>query len=142
MNAAVLAQWLHEQPGRRRARGIAALLAQGVVQAALQSTSTQPIDVLLGRWTLDHSPFFVAIDIMARGVSPYDVNPVGANRLRPAVAKSHQALRHSDQCHHSAGAVCRNSEITREVRLASACLPTMFQAIEIERNLLGRRLPR
>ncbi len=30
------------------------------------------------------------------------------------------------------GRVFRNSEITADVLLASACLPTMFQAIKIE----------
>ena len=39
------------------------------------------------------------------------------------------------------GRVFRNAEITPDVLLASACLPTMFQAVEIDgERLLGRRL--
>jgi NTE family protein len=38
-----------------------------------------PVDVLMGRWTLDASPFFVATDIMSRLFSPYDLNPKGVN---------------------------------------------------------------
>src|SRR6202171_6067482 len=30
------------------------------------------LDILLGRWTLDSSPFFVAFDMAARVFSPYD----------------------------------------------------------------------
>ena len=40
-----------------------------------------PLDVLLGRWTLDNSPLFVAMDLMSRLVSPYDLNP---RRQQPA----------------------------------------------------------
>src|SRR5271154_1366191 len=38
-----------------------------------------PLDVLLGRWTLDSSPAYVAIDLMSRLLSPYDLNPMGGN---------------------------------------------------------------
>ena len=41
-----------------------------------------PFDRLMGRWTLDTSPAYVAMDLMARVVSPYDLNPLGLNPLR------------------------------------------------------------
>src|SRR4029450_7747893 len=54
-----------------------------VSRAALLSPLRRtPLDVLLGRWTLDHSPVFVAMDLMARLFSPYDLSPGGANPLR------------------------------------------------------------
>ena len=45
------------------------------------------LDVLLGRWTLDNSPAFIAMDIASRLFSPYDLNPGGSNPLRDAHAR-------------------------------------------------------
>jgi len=49
-----------------------------------------PLDVLMGRWTLDSSPSFVAMDLASRLFSPYDfgaaaLNPLG-DILQQAVA--------------------------------------------------------
>src|ERR1700752_4834206 len=41
-----------------------------------------PLDILLGRWTLDSSPIYVGMDLLSRLVSPYDLNPLGKNPLR------------------------------------------------------------
>jgi len=37
---------------------------------------------MMGRWTLDTSPIFLALDLAARMFSPYDLNPRGANPMR------------------------------------------------------------
>ena len=101
-----------------------------------------PLDRLLGRWTLDYSPVYIATDLMARLVSPYDMHPWMGNPLQNILAEAidFSALAHGDiklfvtatQVHTGRGRVFRNAEITPEVLLASACLPTMFQAIEID----------
>ena len=112
-----------------------------------------PLDVLLGRWTLDNSPMFVAMDLVSRLFSPYDLNPGGLNPLREILAESvdfTQLARAPIKLFITAtnvrtgrGRVFRNAEITPDVMLASACLPTMFQAVEIDGDgLLGRRLLR
>jgi NTE family protein len=44
--------------------------------------------VILGRWTLDSSPIYVAMDLMSRLVSPYDLNPMGKNPLRAILAET------------------------------------------------------
>jgi hypothetical protein len=36
----------------------------------------------MGRWTLDNSPLFLALDLAARVFSPYDLNPRGPNPMR------------------------------------------------------------
>ena len=41
-----------------------------------------PLDMLLGRWSLDSSPAYIAIDMMSRLFSPYDLNLTGWNPLR------------------------------------------------------------
>jgi NTE family protein len=101
-----------------------------------------PIDVLLGRWTLDNSPMYVAMDFVSRVFSPYDLNPGGLNPLRGILAESvdfTQLARAPIKLFITAtnvrtgrGRVFRNAEITPDVMLASACLPMMFQAVEID----------
>src|SRR6202521_2063285 len=101
-----------------------------------------PLDRLMGRWTLDTSPAYVAMDLMARVLSPYDLNPLGLNPLRDILAESIDFDRlarapikvfiTATNVRTGRGRIFRNAEITANVLLASACLPTMFQAIEID----------
>src|SRR5262249_30325520 len=88
MNAAVLVDGYCD----KRVRGARAALEnfwRRVARAALLSPLRRtPLDVLLGRWTLDHSPVFVAMDLMARLFSPYDLSPGGANPLRDILAET------------------------------------------------------
>ena len=142
MNAAVLASG-YAQDGAAGARAALARFWRRVADAARISPFRRGlVDTLLGRWTLDHSPVFVALDMMARVVSPYDMNPAGINPLRTILAQTidFDALRDSPiklfttatQVHSGRGRVFRNAELTPDVLLASACLPTLFQAIEID----------
>src|SRR6478672_8617913 len=101
-----------------------------------------PMDVMLGRWTLDTSPFYLAFDLASRVFSPYDLNPRGTNPLRDVIADSvdfgqvtSSPIRlfvTATNVRTGRGRIFRNAEITPDVLLASACLPTLFQAIEIE----------
>jgi len=101
-----------------------------------------PVDVMLGRWTLDHSPLFVAMDVMSRLFSPYDFNPGGRNPLRSILAEliDFERLKQAPirlfisatNVRTGRVRVFRNAEITPDVLLASACLPTLFQAVEID----------
>jgi NTE family protein len=54
--------------------------------AKLSPFQRTPLDVLLGRWTLDYSPAFIAMDLMARVFSPYELNPMDSNPLRAILA--------------------------------------------------------
>ena len=79
---------------------------------------------------------------MSRLVSPYDLNPGGANPLRDILAEQidFHVLAQSPinlfvtatNVRTGRGKVFKNADITPDVLLASACLPTMFQAIEID----------
>jgi NTE family protein len=142
MNAAVLVDG-YAKNGANGARAALENFWQRVSRAALLSPLRRtPLDVLLGRWTLDHSPVFVAMDLMARLFSPYDLSPSGQNPLRNILAESVDFDRLAQasiklfvtatNVRTGRGRVFRNSEITPDVLLASACLPTLFQAIEID----------
>jgi NTE family protein len=142
MNAAVLIDG-HADKSADGARAALENFWQRVSRAAqLSPLRRTPLDVLLGRWTLDHSPVFVAMDLMARLFSPYDLSPGGANPLRNILAETVDFERLAQasikifvtatNVRTGRGRVFRNSEITPDVLLASACLPTLFQAIEID----------
>src|SRR5258707_13192768 len=88
MNAAVLVDGYAES-GTEGARAALEDFWQRVSRAALLSPLRRtPMDILLGRWTLDHSPVFVAMDLKARLFSPYDLSPGGANPLRDILGET------------------------------------------------------
>jgi len=145
MNAAVLADG-YIKGGAESARENLAMFWRKVSDAARFSPFRRgPLDVLLGRWTLDSSPMYVAMDLMSRLVSPYQLNPRGNNPLRDILDEvvDFEGLSQSriklfitaTNVRTGRGHVFKNGAITPDVLLASACLPTMFQAIEIDGEL-------
>jgi NTE family protein len=74
MNAAVMA-YGHMQGGADGARAALEAFWKRVSKSAAYSPLKRgPIDVLLGRWALDSSPAYLAMDIATRMFSPYDLN--------------------------------------------------------------------
>jgi NTE family protein len=142
MNAAVLVDG-HAAGGPEGARAALARFWRSVSDAAKFTPFRRgPIETLFGQWTLDYSPFYLAMDMLARVVSPYVANPGGANPLSQILAEHLDFDRLANapiklfvtatSVRTGQGRVFRNKDITPEVLLASACLPTMFQAIEID----------
>ena len=142
MNAAALISGYVED-GADGARAALELFWRRVSLAARFSPlQRSPVDMLMGRWTLDGSPFFVATDIMSRLFSPYDLNPKGVNPLREILAETvdfERLARAGIKLFVTATSVStgrarvfRNADLTPDALLASACLPTMFQAVEID----------
>src|SRR5215475_10416106 len=142
MNAAVLVDG-YAKGGAEAARSALVAFWRSVSRAALLSPLRRGfLDVLLDRWSLDHSPVFVAMDMMARVFSPYDLNPGGFNPLQQILTESIDFDRlgrapiklfvTATNVRTGQGRVFRNREITPQVLLASACLPSLFQAVEIE----------
>ncbi|MET0868779.1 MAG: patatin-like phospholipase family protein [Pseudorhodoplanes sp.] len=142
MNAAVLADG-YAAGGAEGARTALATYWRHVSDAARYSPFRRsPMDKFLGRWSLDFSPMFVFMDILSRVYSPYDLNPRGLNVLAPILDKEidFERLRKSPikvfitatNVRTGRPRIFRNHEITPEVLMASACLPTMFQAVEID----------
>lgn len=142
MNAAVLASGF-AQGGREGARAALAAFWRRVSEAATFSPFQRgPVDRMLGRWTLDNSPAFLVMDLLARMISPYDVPSFGPNPLA-------EVLRESVDFEAVAGGpvkvfvtatnvrtgrarVFRKHDLSAEALLASACLPQLFQAVEID----------
>ena len=142
MNAAVLADGWSEG-GAQGARSALDKYWEKVSRAAAFSPlQRSPLDRLMGRWSLDTSPAYIAIDLMSRVLSPYDLNPFDLNPLRGVLAESIDFDRlarspiklfvTATSVRTGRGRIFRNEEITADVLLASACLPTMFRAVEID----------
>lgn len=142
MNAAVLIDG-YTKGGPDGARAALERFWRRVSEAARFSPfQRSPLDILLGRWTLDNSPAFIAMDLIARMVSPYDLNPGGFNPLRDVLAEcidferiasgSIKLFVNATNVRTGRGRIFRNADITPDVLLASACLPQLFQAIEID----------
>jgi NTE family protein len=142
MNAAVLADG-YTEGGPKGAREALERFWRNVSDAARFSPFQRgPLDVLLGRWTLDTSPAYVAMDLASRLFSPYDLGIAALNPLRDILAQNidFERLRSSPirifvtatNVRTGRGRIFRNAELIPEALLASACLPTMFQAVEID----------
>src|SRR3977135_3741628 len=142
MNAALVADGGTEGGAEGARAALEAYWRRVSRAAAFSPLQRTPLDRLMGRWTLDTSPAYLAIDLMSRVFSPYDLTPAGFNPLRQVLAESIdfellvtspiKLFITATNVHTGRGRIFRNSQITPEVLLASACLPTMFQAIEIE----------
>jgi NTE family protein len=102
-----------------------------------------PIDVLLGSWSLDRSPGYVALDLLHRVASPYDLNPLNLNPLKTLVEGivDFERVRSCDMMKLFISAtnvetgrvkVFDRQKLTCDMVLASACLPFMFQAVQID----------
>jgi NTE family protein len=143
MNAVVLASG-YQKGGRDGAR--AAL--ENFWRAVSRDGRLSPIqrglmDKLLGNWSLDKNPFFLAMDVATRFVSPYDFNPFNINPLRDVLEREvdFDALRKNrdiriylsaTNVHTGKVRVFQGKEITADVVMASACLPFLFKAVEID----------
>lgn len=102
-----------------------------------------PLDVWLGNWSLDHSPGYVALDLMSRLVSPYQFNPLNVNPLRQVLddhvdfdrVRACKALKlfvTATNVHSGKQRVFSREEMSLDAVMASACLPFVFQAVEID----------
>jgi NTE family protein len=142
MNAAVLADGWTEGRAAGAREALERYWRSVSHAAAFSPLQRSPLDRLMGRWSLDTSPAYIFTDLMSRMLSPYDVNPLGFHPLREVLAECIdferlarapiQLFVTATRVRTGRGRIFRNAELTADVLLASACLPTMFRAIEID----------
>ena len=142
MNAAVLA-YGHATGGASGASAALEAFWRKVSDAARFSPIRRtPFDKLAGSWSLERSPGYVFYDLFSRLFSPYEFNPANLNPLRDILEASVDFKRLKDcpinvyinatNVRTGLPRVFRNAELSADVILASACLPLMHQAIEID----------
>ena len=102
-----------------------------------------PIDVFMGNWSLDHSPSYTFFDLFQRFASPYDVNPYNLNPLKAILENvvDFDRIRGCNLLKIMVSAtnvetgrvrIFHCDDVTSDAVMASACLPFMFQAVEID----------
>ena len=115
--------------------------ARGDLRLTTWMAALAPGPGLVSR-ALEHSVGWSMLDAVQRAVSPYAYGPFYQNPLERIARR----FRYDDVCAEAGPAffvsttnvrtgrirVFRQEEVTTEVLLASACLPTIFQAVEIE----------
>ncbi|MFY0613222.1 MAG: patatin-like phospholipase family protein [Hyphomicrobiaceae bacterium] len=143
MNAVVASQGMYDGGGAG-ARAELERFWHAVSKAGQASPiKRSPMDRLLGNWSLDTSPGYVWLDLMSRVASPYDTNPMGIDPLRDLVDEfvDFDKVRDCEDMPIFISAtnvetgrvrVFPREEITADVVMASACLPSMFHAVEID----------
>ena len=143
MNAVALADGM-SRDGRDGARKALHDLWKAVSDSARFSPIQRSLmDRLLGNYSLDHSPSYLFFEGMSRMFSPYDLNPMGINPLRGMLAELIDFDRVNTVKGLSVHITATNvrtgrprvfgpGELSAEAVLASACLPQMFPAVEID----------
>ena len=147
MNAVALAAGLMEG-GREGARACLRRFWERVAQAspfaALESVQfgglLGPDNPWIKPWL---APFEQAARYIGSQLSPYQLNPLNLNPLRQILADTvdFERVRGCDRTHLFIAAtqvstgelrIFRQGELTADMVLASACLPLLFQAVEID----------
>jgi NTE family protein len=143
MNAVALADGM-ARAGREGAREALEAFWKAVSDSARFSPiQRSPIDRLVGNYSLDTSPSYLFFEGLTRMFSPYDLNPAGFNPLRRLLDEMIDFDRVNAQKDLSVHVTATNvrtgrsrvfgpGELGTEAVLASACLPQMFPAVEID----------
>lgn len=143
MNGVVIADALtrgDEETAREALHDFWAAVSRAGMSSPIKRT---PLDVWLGNWSLDHSPGYIAMDLLSRLVSPYQFNPLNLNPLRDIVAEriDFERVRRCEDLKLFVAAtnvrsgkqrIFTREEMSVDAVMASACLPTIFQAVEID----------
>ncbi len=143
MNAAVLAHGLLKG-GSDGARQALHDFWRAVAQSAESYNPLRLMPWLKGSHTfgLDHSPVYLMADIVLRILSPYQFNPHNRNPLREILGQHVDFAALRERCPIRLYLCATNVETGKirifsgedmsiEAVLASACVPTLFQAVEI-----------
>lgn len=143
MNAVVLADGLMAS-GRDGARDALRRFWNRVSNAAGQSAMlTDAWSTFFGNWSVKGSPLHLYLDWVSRSMSPYQFNPMDLNPLRDIVAAEvdFERVRACDKVRLFVSATnvrtgrlreFRQSDLSADVVMASACLPLVFRAVEID----------
>ncbi len=142
MNAVALAAGLADGD-RDEARAALRAFWEGVTgQARNSPIHRSPIEMLFGGWNMNTSPAYVMFDLITRVASPYDFNPLNLNPLRDLVMQlvDFDKVRKSKvkvfisatNVETGRAEVWEKKELTADHVMASACLPWLFQAVEID----------
>ena len=143
MNAVALADG-YTRAGPEGAREALAHFWECMSQSARNSPLRRtPVDRLTGNWGLENNPFYHFMNALTGVASPYQINPMNINPLRDLVEQSidFEMVRkctafklYISATNVETGRVkiFNREELTADMIMASACLPHVYQAVEID----------
>ena len=149
MNGVVLVEGLAEG-GRDGARDALRRFWTGIAAAGRANPFRRtPLEAMLGQWTPSWAaasfvnPFALWFETLTRFASPYEFNPLNINPVRDILeglvdfqrvqaCTTVQLYISATNVETGRVRVFSNAEITSDHVLASACLPNLFQAVEID----------
>jgi len=143
MNAAIMISG-HLAGGNEGARRALDKFWNGVSVLGVGSPIHRSLyDRLTGNWDLDDSPASIWLDTLSRLISPYQTNPLNLQPLRDLIGGlvDFKALRKADGIKLFVSAtnvktgkirVFERKEMSIETLLASAALPNVYQAVEVD----------
>jgi NTE family protein len=144
MNAVVLADGFACGGGASGAKRALRAFWMAVSAASRFSPAQRsPLDRLFGYWSLDRSPGYLWMQMAGTMLSPYDFNPLNINPLRDLLGRlvDFDRVRMCDEIRLFISAtnvrtgnarIFRGPEIDADRVMASACLPQLYQAVEID----------
>ena len=144
MNAVVLADGFSRGGGPAGARRALRNFWKAVSAAShLSPLQRTPLDRLMGYWSLDSSPGYQMLQLAGSLVSPYEFNPFNINPLRDLLeglvdferVRACSALKvfiSATNVRTGKARIFRRHELDADKVMASACLPQLFQAVEID----------
>jgi len=102
-----------------------------------------PMSVLTGNWDMSGSPAYIMTDLLSRIASPYDTNPFKFNPLRKLIestidfekvraCKDIELFIAATNVHSGKIKIFEREQLTADMILASACLPSIYQAVEVD----------
>ena len=143
LNAVMLADGL-ACGGREEARKRLADFWRGAsADGNLPRVQRAVIERLFSFFPLEGSPFTAWLDVLSQFVSPYDLNPLNINPLKELIERfvDFDAIRSqpgpdlfisATNVSNGEIRIFTRTELTAEAVMASACLPLLFRAVEID----------
>jgi len=143
MNAAALAAGIAEGGAEGARRALDRFWLTTSAYAMFSPIRRTPAHCLAGQWNIDFSPVDFWVHLVSRAFSPYQTNPLNLQPLRHLLAnqididavRACQALRifvTATNVRTGRPRVFHQHELSLDALLASACIPHLYQAVEID----------
>ena len=143
MNAVMLADGLARGGGDEARKRLAEFWRAASIGGDLPGAQRAALDRVLALMPVNASPVRFMVDTMSQMLSPYDLNPLNINPLKGLIERfvDFDAIRafkdldifiSATNVHSGRLRVFTREEINADVVMASAALPLVFRAVEIE----------
>jgi len=142
-NAAALASGYLSGGPEGAQKSLAELWRRVARLAPFSPSRITPLERLVAGWNADWMPVHIVFDLASRLLSPYQLNPLGLDPVRNILVelidfeglKGPQAIPlfiAATNIHDGGRRIFTNAELSPDVLIASACLPTIHHAVKLD----------